>query len=208
MPARERIVEKVDDAGFNAVLGTENRELVPANQLLEKSAAMAQVIGRSKDVGAYGVIPDLIMLTGALRAGDESLDVGADTSDDGLDVFGRDRFLSIYRIKRRLDRAALGVSHDDDQLGLRRGGGELDASHLRRRDDIARDSDDEEISQALVKEDLGGRARIRARKNDREGSPRFDHQPACVLLWQGLASEAFSHEALVTLNQPKKSLSG
>ena len=48
-------------------------------------------------------------------------------------------------------------------------GGELDAAHLRRRDDVAGDADDEEIAEALIEDDLGGHARVRAAEDDGEG---------------------------------------
>ena len=75
--------------------------------------------------------------------------------------------LAGHRLDRRIDRAAAGVAHDHHQARAEALGRELDAADLRRRDDVARDADDEQIAQALVEDDLGGRARIGAAEHDR-----------------------------------------
>ncbi len=47
-------------------------------------------------------------------------------------------------------------------------GGEFDAADLRRRHDVARNPDHEQIAQALVEHDLGRHPRVRAAEHDRE----------------------------------------
>jgi hypothetical protein len=84
--------------------------------------------------------------------------VRADTANDRLNVFGGDGFFSFERVQCRSDGAAFGVSHDNDKLGLGRGGGEFDTANLRRRDDISRDSNHEKVSEALIKKNFGRRS--------------------------------------------------
>lgn len=46
-----RAVEKVDQPSFQRVFGTNNPETVLLNQLLQDFGSVAQVVGRSADVG-------------------------------------------------------------------------------------------------------------------------------------------------------------
>ena len=55
-------------------------------------------------------------------------------------------------------RPVLCVAENDDERRAEARGREFDAPDLRRRDDIARDPDDEEVAKALVEDDLRGYA--------------------------------------------------
>src|SRR6267378_1718300 len=69
---------------------------------------------------------------------------------------------------RGLRGAAWRVSHDDGQPRVEALGRELDAAHLRRRDDIARDADDEQVAETLAEDELGRNARIGTAEHDGE----------------------------------------
>ena len=71
-------------------------------------------------------------------------------------------------LERREDRAALRVPEHHDEPRAEALGGELDAADLRRRDDVAGDADHEQVAEALVEDDLGGHARVRAAEDDGE----------------------------------------
>jgi hypothetical protein len=53
-------------------------------------------------------------------------------------------------------RAAAGVAENDDEARVESRRRELDAADLRGRDDVARDTDHEEVAEALVEDDLRG----------------------------------------------------
>jgi hypothetical protein len=60
------------------------------------------------------------------------------------------------------------MAEDHDQSGIESCRAELDAPDLRRRDDVARNPDDEQVSETLVEHDLGRNPRIGAAENDGE----------------------------------------
>ena len=62
----------------------------------------------------------------------------------------------------------LRVAEHDDEPRAEPLGGELDAADLRRRDDVARDADHEQIAEALIEHDLGRHARVRAAEDRRK----------------------------------------
>jgi hypothetical protein len=59
------------------------------------------------------------------------------------------------------------VAEHDDEARAEALGSVLHASHLRRRDDVPRDADDEQVAEPLVEHDLDGDARIGAAEDDR-----------------------------------------
>ncbi len=64
--------------------------------------------------------------------------------------------------------AAARVPEHDDEPRAEPLGRELDAADLRRRDDVARDADDEQVAEALIEHDLDRHARVRAAEDRRE----------------------------------------
>ena len=60
------------------------------------------------------------------------------------------------------------MSEHDDQSRAEARCGELHAADLRRRDDVARDADHEQVAEPLVEHQLGGHPRIGAAKDDGE----------------------------------------
>src|SRR5688572_5022244 len=60
------------------------------------------------------------------------------------------------------------MAEHDDEPRLELLGRELDAADLRRRDDVARDANHKQVSEALIEHDLGRDARIGATEDDRE----------------------------------------
>jgi hypothetical protein len=71
-------------------------------------------------------------------------------------------------LERRKNRPALRVSQHHDEPRAEAGRRKLDASHLRRGDDISRNADDEQVAKALVEHNLGRHAGVRASENDGE----------------------------------------
>ena len=61
------------------------------------------------------------------------------------------------------------VAQDDDEARTKLARGELDATDLRRRHDVAGDANDEEVTESLVEDDFCRDARVGAAEDDREG---------------------------------------
>ena len=124
-------------------------------------------------------------------------DLRRDPVDDRLNVLRLRHAAVLEGADRGTHRAALGVSHHDDQAGPELAGRELDGPDERRRDDVARDADDEEIAEALVEDELRRRPRIRAAEDGRERPlPRGE---ARVPASNGLAFAG--DEALIAFHQ-------
>src|SRR5581483_2896869 len=92
------------------------------------------------------------------------------------------------------------MSHHHDQLRTEFRRGELDAAHLRRRDDVAGDADDEEIAEALIEHELGRHARVGAAKDDREGR-LIDGERAQLFPGERLIGQLAGDEPAVPLAQ-------
>src|SRR5688572_13439670 len=90
--------------------------------------------------------------------------------------------------------------HDEPRAEpLRR---ELDAADLRGRHDVAGDADDEEVTEALVEDDLRGHARVRAPQHDRERLLPVGHGAAACPAAEDVHAAVVGHEAPVALLQP------
>ena len=106
------------------------------------------------------------------------------------------------------NRAALGVTehhHEARAVAFR---GELDAAHLRRRDDVACDADDEQIAEPLVEDDFRRHSRVRASEDDRERLLAAGDFRAPRFICQRLVAADIRHEPLVPVFQALKSVPG
>ena len=93
------------------------------------------------------------------------------------------------------------MAKNDDQPrpeSLRR---ELHAADLGRRNDVSGDTDDEQITNALVENNLGWHARIRAPENDGEGFLACDYLASTGLSREGFAGSSASCEASISFYQ-------
>ncbi len=120
---------------------------------------MSQVRNRRPDVGACGLRGQR---RGILRDSgrEQRLDCRPDAIDDGAQIGGLVALRLVQLLQRGGHCAALGVAYHDGQARPEHLGRKLDAPHLRRRDDIAGDADDEEVAKALPKDQLGGNAGV------------------------------------------------
>ena len=126
---------------------------------------------------------------------------GSSALHDVTDVVGEHR-LAADGIVGHPDRAALGVAHHDDEPRSGGRGRELDAAHERGRDDVAGNTDHEEVSEPLVEEELGWRTRVRAGQDDRQRTTRLHKKLSGILFHGQNASAAVLDETLVPLHQP------
>src|SRR6267142_695674 len=126
------------------------------------------MIHRRTDVRAGRLLNQRVRIPGH-RCPKQWLDRRPDAVDNGSEI-GRFMALRLAQlIQRGLDRPALRMPQDHREPGLEALGGELDAAHLGRRHDVARDANDEEVTEALPKDQLGGNAGVGATEDDGEG---------------------------------------
>ena len=162
------VVEEVDDTGFKGVLGADDPEAFVLNELFEQRRAVPEMVGRGPDVCANGLTDEGVGIVG--EGGVEKwLQGWTYAIDDGAQISG---VLNLYgtlkTLESREDGAATGVTEDDNEASVKPGGRELDAADLRRSDDVAGDTDNEQVAEALVKDELGRNPGIRASQDDGE----------------------------------------
>ncbi len=136
----------------------------------------------------------------------ESGDRRADALDDRAQVPRLVFRPPAQLLDRRGDGAALGVAEHDDKAHVKALGGELHAADLRRRDDVAGDADDEQIPEALVEDEFGRHARVRAAEDDGEWLLAAGDFLAPRVTGRGLQASGFRDESSVPLPKPLESL--
>ena len=100
-----------------------------------------------------------------------------------------------------LDGTTLGVSQNNDQPCAEAGSGKFDTSYLRRSHDSAGHTDDKEIAESLVKDDLCRDAGVGAAKDyGKRALPLDQRQTPCVLL-AGVSVSQAAHESAVSLSK-------
>src|SRR5437588_129144 len=108
-------------------------------------------------------------------------------------------------LQRGDDGAALRMAHDDDQSSIKSCRGELNAADLRWCDNVAGDSNDEEVAEALVKDQFRGDAGIRATEDDRERLLSRDQRGTTGMIRKRRRPRLIRHESPVAI--PKASQS-
>jgi hypothetical protein len=100
------------------------------------------------------------------------------------------------------------VPHDDDQSRPVTRCGKLDASDLRGRDDVPRHADDEEITEALIEDELCRHTRIRAAEDDRKRLlPRDERLTARAVRERGI--QGFTgYESAVAFTKARERFDG
>src|SRR6266404_7823882 len=126
------------------------------------------MVGRGADVGANRVMDEGIGVTGEWGV-EKRLERRTYAVDDGAQV---SRILkrrgALKTFEGSEDDPATGVTEDDNKASVKPGRRELHAADLRRSDDVAGDTDDEEVAEALVEDELGRDPGIRASQHDGE----------------------------------------
>ena len=177
----------------------DDEQLVALDEPLEQVRAMAQRTGGHADVGAHGVPRERVRIVTEFGR-QESFDRRTDAVDDRPQVPRLLLRRPLELFDRRLDRPAARVAEHDDEPGAELRRRELDAADLRRRDDVAGDTDDEQVAETLAEHELGRHPGVGAAENDgdrllsRAGSSR----------WTGDAG----HEPPVALTQALERLAG
>ena len=95
----------------------------------------------------------------------------------------------------------LGVAQHHDESCAESICGELDATDLRRRHDVSSNTDDKQVSKALVEYDLCWHPRVRASKNDSERLLACRQLAAAHLARECVAAPNAEHKAMVPFSQ-------
>src|SRR5207302_8738712 len=108
-------------------------------------------------------------------------------------------------LQRGDDGTTLRMAHYDDQSSIKSCRRELNAADLRWSDDVAGDSNDEEVAEALVKDQFRGDAGIRATEDDRERLLSRDQRGTTGMIRKRRRPRLIRHESPVAV--PKASQS-
>lgn len=96
------------------------------------------------------------------------------------------------------NRAAARVPKNDNETSSESGSGKFNASYARRGDDIPSDTNDEQITESLIEDDLGWHTGVGATEHDGEGFLTTD-EFVTPTKPQGRACGSIRREAAVTL---------
>src|SRR6202044_1227099 len=116
--------------------------------LLDDVRAMSQMLHRSADVGANRRTCQSGKIVSEVCR-QEAFDRRSNQINDGVQIARLIFDRPLQLLQRRLNGAALRVAQYHDQACAKLLGGELDAADEGRGDDVAGDTDDEQVSQSL-----------------------------------------------------------
>ena len=187
-----RPVEEVHDACLQGIFGADHHEPGILDQILNDVGSMAQMIHRGADVGAHGFMHQRVVI-GMGAAPQQAFDRRSDEIHDGMQIARLVLHRTTQLFQRRFDGPAAGVSEYHHQPRAELFSRKFDAADQGRSDDVARDPDDEQISQTLIEHDLDGNARIGAAEN---GGKR--------LLTSGNSSRRLSKESRLLASDTKR----
>jgi hypothetical protein len=154
-------VKELDIAGLKGVLGSNDEKPIVPDQLLEKSRTMSELVHRCADVRSDGFTHEGRTVTPKLRR-EKPFDRGAHPVDDGSQITGLVLRGALEFVDRCQDRPTGGVAEDDDEPGTETGCGELHTPNLGRRHNVASHSDNEQVAEPLIEDDLCWNSRVGA----------------------------------------------
>ena len=114
---------------------------------------MPQVIRGRSNIGAHR-LPNQLARFFVETACQQVLDGRTNQVDDRSKITRLVLLGALQLFQCRHHRAAIGVPQDDDQPRTEMLRRELDTAHLRWRNDVARNPDDEQVAQTLIEDDL------------------------------------------------------
>ncbi len=167
---------------------------------------MAQLLHRRAHVREHRLADQHLGVV-AVRTREQVLHRRPHAVDDRAQVLRLGGRLAGQLLERRDDRAALRVAEHHDEPRAEPRGRELDAADLRRRDDVARDADHEQVAEALIEYELRGHARVRAAQDDRERLLTRDELRAALLIRRS-GRRPIRDEPAIAVAQPRERFCG
>ncbi len=161
---------------------------------------MPQLVGRNADVGSNGVLRQSIEVVAEFRC-QQPLDRWPNAVDDRTQiprlVLGRPpKFF-----QGCLNSAALGVAQHDDEPCSEPLRGKLDATYLRRSHDVAGNTDDEQVTEALIKDDLYGHPGVGTAEYDGKRFLANGRFPSMLLIHERVGVAMVRYEASVSRSE-------
>ena len=200
-------VEKLDFAALDRIFGADDREVSLVNELFEYERAVRQFFHGGADIGAYSRAGQRFFVAIPVHL-EYRLDRRPHSIDNGAQVWRPVRLLEGKFFERGDYRAAVGVAKDDDESCPKLIGGELDAADLRGSDDVAGNTDDKQVAEALVKHQLDRNPRVGTGENDGEGVLSAGHAGLVGPAGQRFGIEVTGDEAAIAVAQFFKSIFG
>ena len=157
-------IEKIDEARFQRVLGADDDQAFVTLEPRDNLRRVSQCISRRADIGAHGLFDDVVSIRLAI-ARQRSFYGRANEFRDRTDVCRYPTFGRLQGVERRPDRAAVRMAEHHDESCTEFRTGEFHAANQGRLHDIAGNPHDEQVANALVENNLGRGAGIRAAEN-------------------------------------------
>src|SRR5687767_4016164 len=144
-------IEEIDHTGLQRILRSDDHQSFVLNQLLENLRAMAQVIDGCPNVRANSLIDERLRIVSQLRS-QQALHGGTHPVHDRMKIRRLRRRGFAQLLERGKDGSALRVPehHDEARAVTRRR--EFNAANLRGSDDVAGDTNHEEITESLIED--------------------------------------------------------
>lgn len=161
------------------------------------------MVRRSPDVRANGV-PDEGLGVPPEGRGKQRLDGGADPIDDGAEVGRLMRRGLAKLLQRGHNRSALRVPKHNRQPRAEAPGGKLYTPDLRRRHDIPRYPNHEQVSEPLPENELCGNARVGTAQHDGKGRLAAGEGEPMRLVERDIGGILARDKATVALSQPRE----
>jgi putative Ca2+/H+ antiporter (TMEM165/GDT1 family) len=146
-------VKEVHETRLERVLGADHHQPFALDELLQDFRAVPQLVCGHADVRSYRVVDENL---GIARKGGvhEGFHRWTNAIHDRVQVSRLILGRSLKLLESGQDGATARVTEHDHEPGTETLRGELNAPDLRRRHDVARDADHEEIPEPLVEDDL------------------------------------------------------
>ena len=158
-------LEEIDDPGLQRVFGTDDQKSIVLDVFLEDVRSPPQLVGGSTNVGSNGVLRQCIVVVSEFWR-QQFLDRWPNAVDDRTQIARLVFCRPPKFFQGCLDSPALSVAQNYDEPCPEPLRGEFDAADLRRSDDVAGNTDHEQVTKALIKDDLYGHPGVRTAEND------------------------------------------
>jgi OOP family OmpA-OmpF porin len=191
-------VEEIHDARLQRILCANHEEAISLDQLLQDLRSVSQVICGGADVCPHGLSHQGIRIVAQLGL-QQGLHRGADAIHDRTQIppTGLSRLAKFLQGGENCP--APGVAEHHHNARTKPLGGELHAADLGRCDDIAGHTNDKEVTQALIEDELRRHPRVGTSENNRERLLSCRQLAAARPTRKDLARGCLSDEATVSL---------
>jgi hypothetical protein len=192
--------EEVNDPSLQRILSSDDEEPIFLDRLLKDFRSMSQMVSRDADVGPNGLPHESIRVVPRFSH-QQRFHGWPDTVNDRSEV----PRLALRRTPKFLkgspNSPTLGVAQDHNESCAESLRSELDAPDLRRGNDVPSDTDNKQVTQALIEDDLRWHPRIGTAQNDGKRLLACRQFATTRLASECVTTTNVSHESVVPLAQ-------